>query len=67
MNNVPEAMLQIVRLNSGGEMLKDMKRILKNLNKIPWWVVSIQDGTEVLWASSTRSSPGGASEQSNTR
>lgn len=36
MNNVPEAMLQIVRLNSGGEMLKDMKRILKNLNKIPW-------------------------------
>lgn len=36
MNNVPETMLQIVKLNSGGGMLKDMKRILKNLNEIPW-------------------------------
>lgn len=35
MKNIPELMFQIVKLNFGGEILKDKERILKNLNKIP--------------------------------
>lgn len=43
MENVIEVMFQIVKLNFGGEIFKDMKRMMRNLNRILGWVVSIQD------------------------
>lgn len=63
MKNVIEATFQIVRLNFGGEILKDMKRMIRNLNRISGWVLSIQDRREILWASRNMSGPGGNSGQ----